>query len=195
MVFYCIWIVVKVRDDFGRLEIAFCHENVIFLGCCLTELNHANFELIHAVYELNREGPWRFKADQTRVELIHNWWGFNFICWNQFKTYLNLFMELLVVVFAFDHIWSYLVGTKVIVYTNHAAIKYLIFKKDAKTWLIIWVLLLLEFILEIRDNKRVNLVANHLSRLRDEVHRHDREGIREELPDEWWLLMTYVITP
>lgn len=104
-------------------------------------------------------------------------------------------MELLVVVFAFDQIWSYLVGTKVTMYTNHAAIKYLIFKKDTKTWLVIWVLLLLEFILEIRDNKRVNLVAGHLSRLGDEVYRHDREEIKEELPDEWLLLMTYVITP
>lgn len=82
LVFYCIWIVVKVRDDFGRLEIALCHENFVFLGCCLTESIHVNFELIHEVYELNREGPWRFKADQTRVELIHDWWGFNSICWN-----------------------------------------------------------------------------------------------------------------
>ena len=40
--------------------------------------------------------------------------------------------ELLAVVFAFDKFRSYLVGTKVIVYTDHSAIKYLIAKKDAK---------------------------------------------------------------
>ena len=44
--------------------------------------------------------------------------------------------ELLVVVFAFDKFRPYLVGTKVIVYTDHAAIKYLIAKKDAKPRLI-----------------------------------------------------------
>ncbi|PIN26668.1 DNA-directed DNA polymerase [Handroanthus impetiginosus] len=40
--------------------------------------------------------------------------------------------ELLAVVFAFDKFRSYLVGAKVIVYTDHAAIRYLIEKKDAK---------------------------------------------------------------
>ena len=40
--------------------------------------------------------------------------------------------ELLAVVFAIDKFRSYLVGAKVIVYTNHAALKYLLTKKDAK---------------------------------------------------------------
>jgi hypothetical protein len=44
--------------------------------------------------------------------------------------------ELLVVVFAVDKFRSYLVGAKVIVYTDHAALKYLLTKKDAKPWLI-----------------------------------------------------------
>ena len=48
--------------------------------------------------------------------------------------------ELLAVVFAFDKFRSYLVGAKVIVYTDHAAIKYLIDKKDAKPRLIRWIL-------------------------------------------------------
>lgn len=60
--------------------------------------------------------------------------------------------ELLTFVFSFDKFRSYLVGTKVIVYTDHAAIKYLIAKKDDKSW-IRWVLLLQEFYLEIRDKK------------------------------------------
>ncbi|XP_042387520.1 uncharacterized protein LOC121979592, partial [Zingiber officinale] len=40
--------------------------------------------------------------------------------------------ELLAVVFAIDKFRSYLVGSRVIVYTDHAAIRYLLGKKDAK---------------------------------------------------------------
>jgi len=50
--------------------------------------------------------------------------------------------ELLAVVFAVDKFRSYLVGAKVIVYTDHAALKYLPTKKDAKPRLIRWDLLL-----------------------------------------------------
>ncbi|XP_048615576.1 uncharacterized protein LOC106373817 [Brassica napus] len=40
--------------------------------------------------------------------------------------------ELLAIVFAFEKFRSYLVGSKVIVHTDHAALKYLLTKKDAK---------------------------------------------------------------
>lgn len=50
--------------------------------------------------------------------------------------------ELLVVVFAIDKFQSYLVGAKIIVYTDHAAIRYLLSKKDAKPRLLCWILLL-----------------------------------------------------
>jgi hypothetical protein len=44
--------------------------------------------------------------------------------------------ELLAVVFALDKFRSYLIGSKVIIYSNHAALKYLFSKKDAKSHLI-----------------------------------------------------------
>ncbi|XP_058005376.1 uncharacterized protein LOC110668858 [Hevea brasiliensis] len=50
--------------------------------------------------------------------------------------------EFLAVVFAMEKFRSYLVGSKVIVYTDHAAIRYLMNKKEAKPRLIRWVLLL-----------------------------------------------------
>jgi hypothetical protein len=53
-----------------------------------------------------------------------------------YLNYATTEKELLVVVFAIEKFRSYLVGTKVIVYTDHAALKYLLTKKDAKLCLI-----------------------------------------------------------
>jgi hypothetical protein len=61
------------------------------------------------------------------------------------STMLPLKKELLVVVFVIDKFRSYLVGAKVIIYTDHATLKYLLTKKDAKPWMIQWIFLLQEF--------------------------------------------------
>ena len=57
------------------------------------------------------------------------------------------------IVFVFDKFRPYLIGNRVIVHTDHSAIKYLMTKKDAKPRLIRWVLLLQEFDLEMIHKK------------------------------------------
>jgi hypothetical protein len=92
--------------------------------------------------------------------------------------------ELLAVVFALDKFRSYLLGSKVIIYSDHAALKYLFSKKDAKSRLIRWILLLQEFDIEIRDKKgSENVVADHLSRL-TVGYTEDAIPISETFPDE-----------
>ncbi|XP_025980015.1 uncharacterized protein [Glycine max] len=78
--------------------------------------------------------------------------------------------------------------SRVIIYTDHAAIKYLLNKADSKPRLIRWILLLQEFDLVIRDKKgSENVVADHLSRLVNEkVTAKEAENILEvEVFDCW----------
>ncbi|KAL2228571.1 UNVERIFIED_CONTAM: Retrovirus-related Pol polyprotein from transposon 17.6 [Sesamum indicum] len=111
---------------------------------------------------------------------------------NTQSNYTTTEKELLAVVFALEKFCSYLLGTKVIVYSDHAAFRYLLSKKDAKPRLIRWILLLQEFDLTIKDKKGAeNLVADHLSRLIIDGH---SPPLKDEFPDEP-LLATQGIIP
>ncbi|XP_070031597.1 uncharacterized protein [Nicotiana tomentosiformis] len=104
--------------------------------------------------------------------------------------------EMLAVVFAFDKFWSYLIGSKVIFYTDHASLRYLIDKKEAKSRLIRWVLLLQEFDLEIHDRKGIeNQVADHLSRLEGAETKVEVEDIMETFPDEQLFATSLELAP
>ena len=69
-------------------------------------------------------------------------------------------------VFACEKIRPYILGSHIIIHTDHAIIKYLMVKKYIKPRLIRWVLLLQKFDLEIKNKKGSdNLIEDHLSRL------------------------------
>jgi hypothetical protein len=72
--------------------------------------------------------------------------------------------ELLDVAFALDKFYSYLLGSKVIIYFDHSALRHLLAKKETKPRLIRWILLLQQFDIEIQDKKGTkNIIADHLS--------------------------------
>ncbi|RVW28991.1 Pro-Pol polyprotein [Vitis vinifera] len=87
---------------------------------------------------------------------------------------------------------AYLIGSSIVVFTDHSALKYLLTKQDAKARLIRWILLLQEFNLQIKDKKGVeNVVADHLSRLNIA---HDTHGlpINDDFPEESLMLVEEV---
>jgi hypothetical protein len=98
--------------------------------------------------------------------------------------------ELLAVVFALDKFKSYLLGSKVIIYSDHIALRHLLAKKETKPRLIRWILLLQEFDIEIRDKKGTkNVIADHLSRIQFE--QPQSIPVHDSFPDE----QLFEITP
>ena len=58
------------------------------------------------------------------------------------RNYTTTENELLVVVYALEKFRAYLVGSNIIIFTNHSSLKYLLTKQNSKARLIRWVLLL-----------------------------------------------------
>ena len=79
------------------------------------------------------------------------------------ENYLTTEKEMLAMVFACEKFRPYILGSHIIIHTDHATIKYLMAKKEAKPRLIRWVFLLQEFYLEFNDKKGCdNVIADHL---------------------------------
>ncbi|RDX76662.1 Retrovirus-related Pol polyprotein from transposon 17.6, partial [Mucuna pruriens] len=96
--------------------------------------------------------------------------------------YMTIEKELFAIVFALDKFRAYLLGSKVIVFSDHVALKYLLKKLDVKPRLIRWMLILQEFNLEIKDKRSAeNIVVDHLSHIQGRV---DPMPIRDDFPDE-----------
>ena len=82
------------------------------------------------------------------------------------ENYSTTKKEMLAMVFSCEKFRLDILGSHVIIHTDHGAIKYLMTKKEAKPRLIKWVLLLHKFYLEIKDKKGCdNVIVDHLSRV------------------------------
>ncbi|GJW53485.1 reverse transcriptase domain-containing protein [Tanacetum coccineum] len=103
--------------------------------------------------------------------------------------------ELMAVVFAFDKFRSYLILSKTIVHTDHLALRHLFKKQDAKPRLILWILLLQEFDIEIKDIKGTeNVAVDHLSRIENDETSNDNE-VDDNFPRETLMEINTVNKP
>ena len=102
---------------------------------------------------------------------------------------------MLAIVFACEKFRAYILGSHIIVHTDHAAIKYLMSKEEAKPRLIRWVLLLQEFDLEIKDKKGCeNVIADHLSRVEKNKVEEGEAELTKNFPDEQLFKLSFQLS-
>ena len=99
------------------------------------------------------------------------------------RNYTTTEKELLAIVFALDKFRAYLVGSFIVVFTDHSTLKYLLTKKDTKARLIRWILLIQEFNLHIKDKKGVKNVGLAIA------HNSHSLPINDDFPEESLMLI------
>ena len=108
------------------------------------------------------------------------------------ENYSTTEKEMLAMVFACEKFRPYILGSHVIIHIDHAAIKYLMAKKEAKLRLFRWVLLLQEFDLEIEDKKGCdNVIDDHFSRVITTTVIKEETEVVENFPDEQLFQMSF----
>ncbi|RVW35269.1 Retrovirus-related Pol polyprotein from transposon 17.6 [Vitis vinifera] len=203
---------------YRRMPFGLCNAPATFQRCMLSIFSDM-VERIMEVFMDDMNCPWPYhlekgiEVDKAKVELIvklpsqqldfaigavlgQREDGKPYVIYYASKTlneaqrnYTTTEKELLAVVFALDKFRAYLVGSFIIVFTDHSALKYLLTKQDAKARLIRWILLLQEFDLQIRRQERVeNVVADHLSRLAI-AHNSHVLPINDDFPEESLMLL------
>ncbi|XP_055802353.1 uncharacterized protein LOC129871465 [Solanum dulcamara] len=177
-------IIYPISDSKWRCMIAIFHDMVEEF----VEVFMDDFSVFGESFDLCLKNLEKVLARCEETNLVLNWeLPFVLMCdtSDTAANYTVTEKEMLALVYAFDKFHSYLVGTKVIVFTDHAALRYLFNKKDAKSRLIRWILLLEEFDIEIKDRRGCeNQIENHLLRLEGSPHVSEQETIKKEFPDE-----------
>ncbi|XP_057734230.1 uncharacterized protein LOC130949566 [Arachis stenosperma] len=127
---------------------------------------------------------------QRKDKLVHDIYYASKVLNENQRNYTTTEKELLAISFTFDKFKSYLIGSKVTIFTDHAAFKYLLTKQESKPRLIRWVLFLEEFNIEIKDRSGAeNKVADYLSRIPHEEDEAQQFEVNESFPDEQLMMI------